>query len=538
MATEIDTSLSRKLYYAIPPAIAGFAYGWENASMSGILTMTQFLDYFHTPSAFRQGVMTAALLAGEFGGSLMIGFLISDRFGRRITILVCVLIYLIGQAIIVASQNQAMFITGRVVNGLGAGGLFQTISLYTAEITPPQIRGMMTSMMSLGIAMGLLVAYWVQYGANNIQGTAAWRMCYALQLVPGAIVGAIMIFRPESPRWLFRHDRADEALQVLATLHANGDQNAPVVQSEFEEIRVVVEYERGTPAPSYLALLTSKQYRRRTALAMGLQFMQQITGVNIILYYAAKVFAQTGRTGTQAALLSNGIESALFLVASFSLTMLMDVYGRRKPLIIGPILMGICMIIVASMLLGYGSPYFDSATQELKFNFVDKNAGNAAVTFMFLYMVTFGASMASLPWTYQNEVFPINARGRGTALSTSVNWFVNFWLGLYMPTALNEGSYIVYYTFGGINICISFVVYFFFPETSRRTLEELDLLFTPNRRKLVFLDKEACQKGTLLKHGLEDGASAARDLETALVMGAVGREKREKQVALHDEYVE
>lgn len=129
MATEIDTSLARKLYYALPPAIAGIAYGWENASMSGILTMPQFLGYFHTPSAFRQGVMTAALLAGEFGGSLLIGFLVSDRFGRRVTILICVLVYLIGQTIIVASQNQAMFIAGRVINGLGAGGLFQTISL-------------------------------------------------------------------------------------------------------------------------------------------------------------------------------------------------------------------------------------------------------------------------------------------------------------------------------------------------------------------------------------------------------------------------
>lgn len=129
MATTIDLSLRRKLYYALPPAIAGFAYGWENASMSGILTMPQFLSYFHTPTAYRQGAMTAALLAGEFGGSLLIGFLFSDRFGRRVTILICVLVYLAGQAIITASQNQAMFIAGRVVNGLGAGGLFQTISL-------------------------------------------------------------------------------------------------------------------------------------------------------------------------------------------------------------------------------------------------------------------------------------------------------------------------------------------------------------------------------------------------------------------------
>lgn len=97
--------------------------------MSGILTMPQFLSYFHEPSAYRQGAMTAALQAGEFGGSLLIGFFLADRFGRRYTLLICVTIYLVGQALVVAAQNQAMFIAGRLVNGLGAGGLFQSISL-------------------------------------------------------------------------------------------------------------------------------------------------------------------------------------------------------------------------------------------------------------------------------------------------------------------------------------------------------------------------------------------------------------------------
>lgn len=130
MTSKKGSSLTRKLYYALPPSITGFAYGWENASMGGILAMPQFLTYFNTPSAYRQGAMTAALIAGEFGGSLLIGYLLSDRLGRRLTILASVIVYLVGQAIIVASQNQAMFIAGRVVNGLGAGGLFQTMSLY------------------------------------------------------------------------------------------------------------------------------------------------------------------------------------------------------------------------------------------------------------------------------------------------------------------------------------------------------------------------------------------------------------------------
>lgn len=130
---------------------------------------------------------------------------------------------------------------------------------YTSEISPSGIRGMMTSTMNTGLAVGLLVAYWVRYGALNISGTAAWRMCFSLQLIPGALDGIIIFFRPESPRWLFHHDRSEEALQVLADLHANGNRDDAVVRAEYEEIRVVVEFERGAPPPSYFTLLFGKQ---------------------------------------------------------------------------------------------------------------------------------------------------------------------------------------------------------------------------------------------------------------------------------------
>ncbi|PYH33725.1 sugar transporter [Aspergillus neoniger CBS 115656] len=353
--------------------------------------------------------------------------------------------------------------------------------------------------MSAGIAVGLLVSYWVQYGALKISGTAAWRMCFAFQLVPGVLVGILIYVRPESPRWLFQHDRGDEALQVLADLHDHGDCSNPSVQAEFQEVRVV---------------------RRRTALAMGLQFMQNISGVNIVFYYAAKVFAQTGRTGTQAAMLANGIGSSIFLVASFSLTVMIDRYGRRKPLIIGPSLMGICMVIVGMLLVGYGSPHFDAESQQLKYSFANVNAGNAAVAFVFLYMISFGSTCAVLPWTYQNEVFPISARGRGTALSACINWFANFWLGLYMPEALNKAAWNIDFVFGGVCIATSYVTYLFYPETAQRSLEEPDLLFTPNRRKLVCFDWEACQKGSLLHRDFE-GVEVAQQLETALVMGGI-----------------
>lgn len=117
------------LYYCAPSAVAGLTYGWEVGSMGGILAMPQFLDYFDNPSAFFQGLMTVFLIAGEIIGSLFVGMFVSDRFGRRKTAFMTVIVYLIGQAILVAAQNRAMFLVGRFLNGFGAGPMFQVVSL-------------------------------------------------------------------------------------------------------------------------------------------------------------------------------------------------------------------------------------------------------------------------------------------------------------------------------------------------------------------------------------------------------------------------
>jgi Sugar (and other) transporter len=328
---------------------------------------------------------------------------------------------------------------------------------YTAEITPPKIRGRITATLNSGIAVGILVAYWVQYGALNITGNAAWRLCFGLQLVPGVVIGAMMFWRPESPRWLVQHDHQDEALEILAKLHGNGGINNGFVRSKFDEIRVVVNLEKSSAAPSYFTLIVGKDYRRRTGLGMGLQCMQQLSGANIVLYYASKVFVQTGREGPTASLLANGISSGILLVGTVSLTILIDFYGRRKPIIFEPICMGVCLIIVASILVNFGAPHFDEITQAVQFTFENVSAGNAAVAFMFLFQFLFGALSSSIPWTYQSEVFPIIARARGTSLTVAANYFTNFWLGLYIPQALNDVSWKLYYIFGAINLACAII---------------------------------------------------------------------------------
>ncbi|PCG95684.1 Major facilitator superfamily domain, general substrate transporter [Penicillium occitanis (nom. inval.)] len=537
MASLHKHNFSMILYYVLPILITGFAYGWEVGSMGGILAMPQFLSYMDTPSPFRQGLMTVSLIAGEFVGSLLIGQFFSDYFGRRMTIMITVVLYLVGQAIVVAAQGPGMFIAGRVLNGFGAGPLFQTMSFYTAEITPPHIRGRVTATLNFGIAVGILVAYWAQYGALNISGNAAWRLCFALQLVPGVIVGIVMIFRPESPRWLVQHEREDQALQVLAKLHGNGDLNNALVRAELEEIRAVVNLEQSSSAPSYSTLLFGKDYRRRTALGMGLQCMQQLSGANIVLYYAAKVFSQTGRTGSTAALLANGISSALLLVGTLSLTLLLDFYGRRKPIFLGPAFMCVCLLIVGSMLVGYGSPQFNTVTNAVEFTFVNHDAGNAAVAFMFLFQFFFGALSSSVPWTYMSEVFPVVARARGTSLATASNYFTNFWLGLYIPQALNSASWKLYYIFGGINFMCAIIGFLFFPETAGRSLEELDLLFVSGRTPFVFLDRDATTKRSMFEHGLEaeDPEAVAMELRKQLAKASSAHDKEELVTATHQE---
>ncbi|KIX04850.1 uncharacterized protein Z518_05721 [Rhinocladiella mackenziei CBS 650.93] len=497
------------LYYAAPIFLEGFTAGWETGSIGGILAMPQFLNYFNYPSDFRQGSMTACLLAGEFGGSLFMGFFLADRLGRKRTIYVAVMLYLIGQIIVVAS-------VGRVLNGFGAGGLIQTVPLYTAEVAPVWIRGRLGYNLNAGTAMGLFATYWVQYGSQNIGNNGAWRMPLSLQFIPVMVLASLIFWRPESPRWLFMQDRLEEALQVLAKLHGEGNPNDETVKSEYQEIRIINEYEKSMPAPSLYALFFRKEYRRRTVLGAGIQFLHEISGPNICLYYAPKVFTQVGVSGTQASLLANGINGALLVVTSLSLMWMADKYGRRNQMTIGPLCMGTCFLVVGGLMRGYGSPHWDSTTQSVQFSFHNQVASKAAIAFMYLYMAAFGAIYCAVGQTYPNEVFSLRARSRGAALGASMNWLVNFWLGLYIPYALNKASWKMYLVFAGFNCMNTILCYLFFPETARRTLEEIDLLFTSDRTVFVFLDKEAVRKGRLLHSDLTDGETVAQEMKKAL----------------------
>jgi MFS family permease len=226
------------------------------------LAMPQFLEYFNHPNNFLQGGITASIQAGAFAGSLLTGAFLADRLGRKKTILLGSAIFTIGCAIAAGSNGVPALAAGRVINGLGNGCLAMMVLLYQSEIAPREIRGRIISFQQCFINLGILVAFWIQYGSSFIDGQAAWRLPMGLQMVATVALHVTIYFLPESPRWLVAKDRHEEALMVLAKLHAGGDTDDLYVQAELKEIIAKINLEKRHSAPSYFQLLFGGEWRR------------------------------------------------------------------------------------------------------------------------------------------------------------------------------------------------------------------------------------------------------------------------------------
>ena len=196
------SSFRRKIkpyIYGIAPCLGGYAFGYDTGSISGILTETQFNEYFNYPSNGLQGGITASIQAGAFVGSLITGAFLSDRLGRRRTLLFGAALFTIGIAITTASNNVACLIAGRLLNGLANGCTAMLVPLWQSEVTPKEIRGRVISLQQCVINFGILSSFLIQYGCSFIQSTAAWRIPLGLQMVPTIGLFVVMLFLPESP---------------------------------------------------------------------------------------------------------------------------------------------------------------------------------------------------------------------------------------------------------------------------------------------------------------------------------------------------
>lgn len=459
-------------------SLGGFSFGYDQGVISIINVMPQFQQRFpevapgHPGSGFYKGFMTAMLEFGAFLGCFFMPKL-CDKISRKWALTVVVCIFNIGAIIQTASPNYGALVAGRTIGGIGVGTLALGAPLYISEISPPNLRGTLLVLESVSIVSGVVIAYWLTYGTRYIDGEAAFRVPFGLQMVCATVLGTGIHLFPFSPRWLSLVGRDDEALQSLAKLRRLPSTDERV-QTEWRGIMAEVEFqkvleERNHPGKKGWKLeiaqwadLFKKKTLRRTAVGMGVAFFQQFSGVNAFIYYAPTLFSSLGQDYEMSLILS-GILNITQLIAVAICFVIIDHVGRRPLALWGAVGMCIVYIVIAALVGRYSSNWSANSA-----------AGYACVVFAFLYMLVYGVSYSPLGWALPSEVFSNATRAKGVALSTATVWISNFIIGVAVPPMLDSAGFGTYVFFAAFCGMAAVWAYFLVPETKGKTLEEMD----------------------------------------------------------------
>ena len=259
--------------------------------MAAVLDTSAYKHFFGFPITYVQGAITCSMPAGSIFGTVT-SSIIADRYSRKAAIQVACVLWIIGSAIQAGATGIPMLVVGRAISGLGVGSASTIVPVYQAEIAPKEIRGRVITLQQWAITWGILIQFFIQYGAsfvdggpnNPAQSTAAFRIPWGLQTIPGFILLVGMTWLPYSPRWLASQDRWEEAIKVLASLHGDGDVRSPKVLAQYKEIEETLKFEQEVGASGWAALLEPHIFKR-VVLGMSIQAWSELSGMNVMMYY-------------------------------------------------------------------------------------------------------------------------------------------------------------------------------------------------------------------------------------------------------------
>lgn len=448
-------------------ATTGFLlFGYDQGVMSGIIDAPQFALTIPevAGNSTWQAFVTAIYEIGCLIGAIFT-LAYGDRVGRKRNIIAGAIIMIVGVIIQVTCVKQhastAQFVIGRVVTGVGNGMNTSTIPTYQAECSKTTNRGLLICIEGGTIAIGTMIAYWIDYGCSYGPEDLTWRLPIAFQIVFGLIVCIFMCWLPESPRWLLTHDRADEATTVLAGLRGL-PRDDPEIMVQVNIIKDSIRASGSGGKTPYRALLTGgkTQHFRRMLLGASSQMFQQLSGCNAVIYYFPILFRDSIGVSYNLSLLLGGINMIVYALFATTSWFVIERVGRRKLFLIGTV--GQCL----SMILVFGALIPGTA-----------EAAKGAGVGLFTYIAFFGATWLPLPWLYPAEINPIKTRAKANAVSTCSNWLWNFFIVMITPIMLNQIGWKTYLVFAILNGAFFPVIFFFYPETAGRSLEEIDLIF-------------------------------------------------------------
>ncbi|EEQ92171.1 sugar transporter [Blastomyces dermatitidis ER-3] len=478
--------------------IGGGLFGFDISSMSAIISTSQYLCYFNQgpdyygvitpdnpdgtrcsgPRPSTQGGITAAMPGGSWVGALVSGYL-SDILGRKKSIQVGSLFWIIGSIISAAAQNIGMLVAGRFINGFAVGICSAQVPVYISELAPPSRRGRLVGAQQWAITWGILIMFYMSYGCTFIgpaNGTTAFRLPWALQMIPGIFLLFALFFMPESPRWLAKKNQWNETERIIAGIHGKGDANHPFVRAELQEIGDFVKLE-STNETTYFDLL-KRNMIFRTHVGVFTQIWSQLTGMNVMMYYITYVFAMAGLRGNTL-LVSSSIQFIINVAMTVPALIWVDRWGRRPTLLAGGILMCVWMFATGGI-MGANGHYVPGGINGVKAVSWAVNQGapaKAVVACTFLFVASFAPTWGPVSWIYPPELFPLRFRGKAVALCTSSNWIFNFALSYFVPPAFENIQWKAYMIFGAFCAAMTIHVFFAFPETAGKSLEAVEDIF-------------------------------------------------------------
>lgn len=432
-------------FVAAVAGIAGFLFGFDEGVIAGALHLLK-AQFGITP--VEEGVMTAAVPFGALFGALVAGRAVR-RFGRRAMLLFAAGLFVVGAAFASLAFAAWVLTLARLVLGFAIGIAGLAAPLYISESSPADKRGMLVSIYQLAITLGILGAYLVGFAFDD-----SWRIMFSIGVIPGLALFVGMFVLRDTPRWLALAGRPAEARTAIAKLRGL-ESSDPKVEHEFNEIEETAEDDASHGG---WAELFGKVTRPALIVGIGLFFLQQLSGINAVIYYAPAVFHESGFSDTSTQILATvgiGIVNVLMTLVGMAL---IDRIGRRK-LLLGGFFMAALALGMIAIGAVTGAQFLDIV----------------AFVGLVVYIGAFAASIGPLPWVMMSEVFPLNVRGLGMSVASITNWGFNFLVVFSFPVLVATlglgGVFAIYAVVCALGI---FFTFWYVPETNGVELEDIE----------------------------------------------------------------
>ncbi|MBN1532322.1 MAG: sugar porter family MFS transporter [Spirochaetes bacterium] len=429
-------------------ALGGLLFGFDTAVISGT---THRLQGVFGLTSFWLGLTVASALMGTILGSITAGRP-ADRYGRKTTLSVVALLYLVSAAGSALAWDWYSFVAFRLIGGLGVGGASVVSPMYIAELSPAQYRGRLVAVTQFNIVLGILLAFFSNYCLAGMDlGESDWRWMFGVEAFPALAFFLLLFLVPRSPRWLVAAGRTDEARAVLQRYGTDtGD-----VGGEIDEIGYSLRAEHRTLREP----LFQRRYRRPILLAMAIAAFNQLSGINAVMYYAPRIFEMAG-SGASSALLQTVAVGGTNLILTMAALAVIDRIGRRKLMLAGSLGYIASLGVTAWAFCHYGSDFTESG-------------GAIVLAGLLVFIASHAFGQGAVIWVFLGEIFPTAVRARGQALGSTVHWIMAAAISWTFPmiAELSGGHTFVFYAICMIGQLVWVIRAM--PETKGVTLEEM-----------------------------------------------------------------